>query len=175
MQAYYKANKAQFDQPATRTVRHILVKTKAEAAKVRALLAANDTAANWAKVAKKYSIDTGTKNSRRQPRARSSGARWSSPSTTRPSPLPVNTISAPVKSQYGWHVLEVTAITPAKKSTYASAKANIKSTLTSQMQQKTWQAWLAKATKAAAISYAAGFNPDTLTASPSPAPSPSSS
>ncbi len=62
MQAYYKANKAQFDQPATRTVRHVLVKTKAEALKVRALLAADDTAANWAKVAKKYSIDTGTKN-----------------------------------------------------------------------------------------------------------------
>ena len=52
-----------FDQPATRTVRHVLVKTKAEALKVRALLAANNTTANWAKVAKKYSIDTGTKNS----------------------------------------------------------------------------------------------------------------
>ncbi|MGZ4198910.1 MAG: peptidyl-prolyl cis-trans isomerase [Thermoleophilia bacterium] len=174
MQAYYKANKAQFDQPATRTVRHILVKTKAQAAKVRALLAANDTAANWAKVAKKYSIDTGTKNSGGSLGPIKRG-QMVKPFDNAAFTLPVNTISVPVKSQYGWHVLEVTAITPAKASTYASAKANIKSTLTSQMQQKTWQAWLAKAMKAAAISYAAGFNPDTLTASPNPAPSPSSS
>jgi len=174
MQAYYKANKSQFDQPATRTVRHILVKTKAQALKVRALLAANDTTANWDKVAKKYSIDTGTKNSGGSlgPIRRGQMVK---PFDNAAFSLPVNTISVPVKSQYGWHVLEVTAITPAKKSTYAGSEATIKSELTSQMQQKSWQAWLSKALKAAAIKYATGYNPDTLTASPSPAPSPSSS
>ena len=70
--------------PPPRTVRHILVKTKAQAAKVRALLAANDTAANWAKVAKKYSIDPGTKN-RAAASGPSSAARWWRPSTRRPS------------------------------------------------------------------------------------------
>ena len=44
-------------------MRHVLVKTKAEALKVRALLAADNTDANWAKVAKKYWTDPGTKNS----------------------------------------------------------------------------------------------------------------
>ena len=43
--------------------RHVLVKTKAEAAKVRALLAADNTDANWKKVAKQYSIDPGSKDS----------------------------------------------------------------------------------------------------------------
>ena len=118
MQAYYKANKAQFDQQATRTVRHILVKTKAEALKVRALLAANDTTANWAKVAKKYSIDTGTKNSGGDLGAIRRG-QMVKPFDSAAFSLPLNTISAPVHSQYGWHVIEVTAITPAKKSTYA--------------------------------------------------------
>ena len=174
LQAYYNAHKSQFDQPATRTVRHILVKTKAQALKVRALLAANDTNANWDKVAKKYSIDTGTKNSGGSlgPIRRGQMVK---PFDNAAFSLPVKTISVPVKSQYGWHVLEVTAITPAKKSTYAGSEATIKSELTSQMQQKNWQAWLSKALKAAAIKYATGYNPDTLTASPSPAPSPSSS
>jgi len=80
-----------------------------------------------------------------------------------------------VHSQYGWHVLEVTKITPAQKSTFASAESSIKSTLTSQMQSNTWKSWLAKQQKSATILYAAGFNPDKLTASPSPAPSASSS
>ena len=40
--------------------------------------------------------------------------------------------------------------------------AKIKSTLTSQMQTKTWQAWIAKAKAAADIKYAAGYDPDLL-------------
>ena len=58
---YYNAHKSQFNQPETRDVRHVLVKTKAEAETVRALLAANNTDAEWAKVAKQYSTDPGSK------------------------------------------------------------------------------------------------------------------
>ena len=68
-------------------------------------------------------------------------------------------------------MLEVTKITPAKASTYAGSKAAIKTTLTSQQQQKAWAAWLATAQKTAKIVYAPGFNPDSLTASPAPSPS----
>ena len=42
--------------------RHVLVKTKAEAEKVRALLEADNSDANWKKVAKKYSTDPGSKD-----------------------------------------------------------------------------------------------------------------
>ncbi len=170
MQAYYKANKSTFDQAATRTVRHVLVKTKAEALKVQALLTANNTNANWAAVAKKYSTDTGTKNSGGSLGAIKRG-QMVKPFEDAAFSLKINTVSAPVHSQYGWHVIEVTKITPAKASTYAGSKAAIKSTLTSQMQQKAWSTWLAKAQKTAKIYYAAGFNPDTLTASPAPSPS----
>jgi foldase protein PrsA len=174
MQAYYKAHKSTFDQPATRTVRHVLVKTKAEALKVQALLAADNTTANWIKVAKKYSIDTGTKSSGGNLGPIHKG-QMVKPFENAAFAAKLDTVSAPVHSQYGWHVLEVTKITPAKKSTFASAEASIKSTLTSQMQDNTWKSWLAKQQKAATILYAAGFNPDKLTASPSPAPSASSS
>ncbi len=56
------ANKAQFDQPESRDLRHVLVKTKAEAETVRALLEADPSDANWKKVAKKYSEDPGSKD-----------------------------------------------------------------------------------------------------------------
>ena len=174
MQAYYNANKSQFDQPATRTVRHVLVKTKAEALKVQALLAADNTTANWIKVAKQYSTDTGTKSSGGNLGPIHKG-QMVKPFENAAFAAKIDTVSAPVHSQYGWHVLEVTKITPAQKSTFASAESSIKSTLTSQMQSDTWKSWLAKQQKAATILYAAGFNPDKLTASPSPAPSASPS
>ena len=174
MQAYYNANKSQFDQPATRTVRHVLVKTKAEALKVQALLAADNTTANWIKVAKQYSTDTGTKSSGGNLGPIHKG-QMVKPFEDAAFAAKIDTVSAPVHSQYGWHVLEVTKITPAQKSTFASAESSIKSTLTSQMQSNTWKSWLAKQQKAATILYAAGYDPDKLTASPSPAPSASSS
>ena len=81
----------------------------------------------------------------------------------------------PVKTQYGWHVLEVTAITPGKTVTYEQSKAQIKQMLETQSQQSSWQTWLDKATKDANIQYAAGFDPAKLTAPASPQPSASAS
>ena len=165
MKAYYQANKTQFVKQATRTVRHILVKTQTEALKVRALLVANNTDANWDRVAEKYSIDPGTKNSGGDLGAITRGE-MVKPFDRAAFSLPLNTISAPVHSQYGWHVIEVTAATPAKTTSFAGAKANIKSELISQA----WQSWLAKAQKAARIDYAPGYDPVQLTAPPSPSP-----
>jgi len=178
IQAYYKANKAQFVKQPTRTVRHILVKTRAQALQVRALLVADDTDANWDKVAEKYSIDPGTKNSGGDLGAITRGE-MVKPFDRAAFSLPLNTISAPVHSQYGWHVIEVTAMTPASTTSFADAKATIKSTLVSQA----WQAWLNKAKMAAKIDYAPGYNPVQVVPSPSaspraqgsPSPSPSSS
>jgi parvulin-like peptidyl-prolyl isomerase len=174
MQAYYKAHKSSYDKPATRTVRHVLVKTKAEAEKVRALLVADNTTTNWAKVAKKHSTDTGTKNIGGSLGAIHKGEMVKAFENAAFS-LPLDAISQPVHSQYGWHVLEVTKITSAKKSTYASAKSSVQSTLESQLQQKAWSSWPTKAQKAAKILYAVGFDPAQLTASPSPSPSSSPS
>ena len=165
LQAYYKANKAQFVKQPTRTVRHILVKTRAQALHVRALLVANDTDANWDRVAEKYSIDPGTKNSGGDLGAISRGE-MVKPFDRVAFSLALNTISAPVHSQYGWHVIEVTAMTPASTTSFADAKASIKSTLVSQA----WQEWLNKAKMAAKIDYAPGYNPVQVVPSPSASP-----
>jgi foldase protein PrsA len=164
-------NKSQFVVPDAVDARHVLVAAKADAEKVQQLLTADPSDANWKKVAKKYSIDPGTKDK--------GGALGSFPEG-RMVPefdkvafsIKPGTISVPVKSQFGWHVIEVTKKTPGSTKTFAEAKSMIEQSLKFQLQTKAWTDWLAKVTKDAGILYAAGFDPKTLTASPSPSGSP---
>ncbi len=170
--AYYKdpANKSQFVTAATVTARHVLVKTKALALKVEALLKANNTNANWAKVAKKYSIDTGTKSIGGSLGTFPKG-RMVKPFDNAAFSLKVGVVSAPVKSQFGWHVIEVTKKTPGSSKTFAQAKTLIQSQLLYTAQSNAWSTWLKGVEKNLSITYLPGYNPDTLTASPSPSAS----
>jgi parvulin-like peptidyl-prolyl isomerase len=172
MQAYFSDpnNAAQFNVPDQVAARHILLKTKAEAEKVKALLAANNTDANWKAVAKQYSTDPGTKNTGGD-LGTFDKTRMVAPFANAAFALPLNTVSDPVKTQYGWHVIEVTQKIPGKKQTFAEAKSTIEQTLKYKLQTTAWDTWLKDAEKAAGIKYAAGFNPASLTASPSPAAS----
>ena len=170
------ANKAQFEQAETRDARHILTKTKAAAEEARALLVADPSDANWTKVAKKYSEDPGSKDAGGTLGAVSKGrmvpefekAAWQ---------LKVNEISQPVKSQFGWHVIEVTKVTEAATQTFDQAKERIRQMLLFQDQATAWTKWLKDATKEAEVVYAAGYDPDKLSAPATPAsqPSPSAS
>ena len=170
MQQFWKQHSSEFQQPPTRTVRHILVKTKAEAEKVRALLVADPSDANWKTVAKRYSTDPGTKDNGGNLGPVKKGM-MVPPFDKAAFSLKKGVISQPVKSQLGWHILEVVSINPGKSVTFEQSKDRIKQTLMAQEQQKVWQDWLTKAEKDAKIMYAAGYNPQQLTASPSPAAS----
>jgi foldase protein PrsA len=168
------ANKSQFNVPESIDARHVLVKTKAEADKVRALLEADNSDANWKKVAAQYSTDTGSKSN--------GGSLGNFPKGRMVKPfedaafaLKVGEISQPVKSQFGYHVIEVTKKTPATKQTLEQAKTTIEQQLKYQKQSTAWESWLKKAMAAAGVAYAVGFDPATLTASPSAAASPSAS
>jgi foldase protein PrsA len=180
---YYEKNKDQFDTPETRKVRHILVKTKAQAEKVRALLVADPSDASWKKVAKKYSDDPGSKDSGGDVGDVTPGMMF--PAFDKEAfDLEVDQISQPVKTQVGWHVLQVTKITPAKKSTLKSATKGIRQNLLATQQQKLWEKWLKQAQKDADVQYAEGYDPKQLmkakpsakpTRSPSQSPSASAS
>jgi foldase protein PrsA len=167
--AYYKdpKNAAQFVVPDSIDARHVLVASKAVAEKVQKLLAANNTDANWAKVAKQYSTDPGSKDK---------GGSLGSFPKGRMVPefekvafsIKPGTVSVPVKTQFGWHVIEVTKKTPGSSKTEAQAKSMIEQALKLEMQTTAWTKWLSDAETKAGIMYAAGFDPAVLTASPSP-------
>ena len=53
-------------------------------------------------------------------------------------------ISQPVKTQYGYHLIEVTDITPAKQQTFDEVKAQIETQLVDPKKAAAWDAWLAK-------------------------------
>jgi parvulin-like peptidyl-prolyl isomerase len=167
-QTYYDKNKSSFNTPETRTMRHILVKTKAQADQVRALLAGG---ADWKTVAKKYSIDPGSKNNGGSLGVVKPGAMV--PAFDKAAfALKVNVISQPVKTQFGWHVIQVTKIVAGSSTTFEKAKAQIKSQLLTTKQQAIWSAWLKKRTAAAKIKYADGFDPTVLKATKQPTSTP---
>ena len=135
---YYKKNTQQYVQPESRDVRHILVKKKALADSLYAQIKGG---ANFAALAKKYSQDPGSK---------ATGGKLTI-SKGRQVPefdkvafvLKVNELSQPVKTQYGWHIIQ--ALTPIKKSTttpLSQVKAAIKQQLLQKKKQDTMKKWV---------------------------------
>ena len=167
LQDYWKAHSATYQKKETRTVRHVLVSTKAKAEKVRTLLVAGST---WKKVAKQYSTDASSKNSGGSLGAITKGTMVAA-FDRKAFSLKKGVISQPVKASDGWHIIQMTAIRPAKSVTFARAKGKIRQTLLKQAQKQAWQDWIAQATKDAHVKYAAGYDPQELSASPSPSAS----
>ncbi len=175
VKAYFDdpANASQFKQPESRDTRHVLVKTKAEAEQVRALLVADSSDENWKKVAKQYSEDPGSKDTGGVYAGVTKDSGFAPEYVKTAWSLDVDEISAPVKTQFGWHIIQVTKITPAKTQTFDEAKETIRQMLLYQEQATAWTKWLKQAMKDADIVYAPGYDPDKLTAPPTPATQPS--
>jgi foldase protein PrsA len=187
LQDYYNANKSTYMVAETRKIRHILIAPKsadasasttttvagatatytqaewdaalATAQKVRALLV---NGGDFATLAKQYSDDTGSKDQGGDLGAQPKGAMVPEFDTVAWS-LKLNEISQPVKTQYGYHIIQVTQITPASQQTFAQVKETIRTTLLNTEKRKIWDAWLAKTEKDLAVTYKAGMAPTTTT------------
>jgi foldase protein PrsA len=136
-QAYYAANSAQFNVPETRTVSHILVATQAEANTIRAQV----TPANFAALAAKYSTDTTSKvqgGNLGPIRASEVVAPFAKAAFA----LKVGQISQPVHSQFGWHIIYVTKVTPAHHTAEAAAIPGIISSQLTSKRTAAYQAWV---------------------------------
>lgn len=167
-QTYYTQNKASFTQPKTREVRHILVNSKSLALQIEAKLKAGQS---FAKLAKKYSKDTGSAQVGGKLCVAHGGQTGSCIQTVPPFDkaafsLKTNEISPPVKSQYGWHVIQALGpVKPAHTQTFKEVESEIKSNLAQQQKQTAWANWLAKVKKdyAGKVKYQTGYAPATTT------------
>jgi foldase protein PrsA len=162
--AYYAKNKSQFAVPAQRHVRHILVKTKAQADKLYAQLKVSDK--NFAALAKKFSTDTSSA-------VNGGDLKMIQKGQTVPTfdavafKEPANKVSEPVKSTYGYHLIEALGpVTPAStRKLDATLKASIKTQLIGTAKQKKISSWLngVKSGLSKDIKYAKGYAPAATT------------
>ena len=167
IKSYYDKNKKQYEtpaQPPSRDVRHILVKTKAQADKLYAQLQKNP--GKFAALAKKYSTDTSSaQNGGRLPPGTAVKGRLVKPFEDVAFSIPTNKISKPVHSQFGWHIIEalgpVKAGTPAKPTPLSQVKEAIRQQLLSQDKQQEMNKWLNGIRKhyCGKIAYAKGYAP----------------
>lgn len=160
VKTYYDKNKKAYATPASRVVRHILVKTKALADKIYQQLSVSD--AQFAALAKKYTIDPGSKKN---------GGKLGSIQKGQTVPvfdkvafsIPTGKVAKPVKSSYGWHVIEATADTvPAsQKPLNAALQKTIRTNLLNQKKQSVANKWFTDFQKKIEKNtrYAAGMAP----------------
>jgi foldase protein PrsA len=143
IQDFYNKNKARFAQPEKRDLRVVLTKTKGEADKARAALESGDS---WKTVAKKYSIDDTSKAAGGKLPAQAKGT-LDKELDDAVFAAKKNQLDGPIKTQYGYYVFTVTAVTAASQQTLAEAKETIKQTLQSQNQQKALDTFVKDFTK----------------------------
>ncbi|HEY1480208.1 MAG TPA: peptidylprolyl isomerase [Gaiellales bacterium] len=164
--AYYAKNKSQFKVPATRHVRHILVKTKALADQLYAQLKTSDK--SFAKLAKKYSTD-------KTSAVNGGDLKMIQKGQTVPTFDAVafsekaGVVSKPTKSTYGYHLIE--ALGPIKAASYRPLDATLKKSINTQLvgtaKQKKITTWLngLKTSLAKEITYATAYKPVSTTTS----------
>jgi parvulin-like peptidyl-prolyl isomerase len=159
VKAYYDKNKAQYGTPETRAVRHILVKPnqKALADDLYAQLKADG---NWNALAKKHSQDPASKNQGGKMTATKGQLVPEFEQTA--FTIGDNGISKPVKTQYGWHIIQ--ALGPVKKSQstpYAQVQPAIRQQLLQENRNKEMEKWVADMRKdlEGETTYQVGYKP----------------
>jgi foldase protein PrsA len=163
---YYAKHKAQYQtpaQPESRDVSHILVKSKALADRLYAQLQANPKL--FPKLAKQYSKDPSSAKAGGVLAGGDVKGRFVKPFETVAFSLKTHQISKPVKSKFGWHIIEATGPikppTKAKPTPLSQVKEAIRQTILQNKKTAAIQKWQTKLTKdyCKTIAYQAGYAP----------------
>jgi parvulin-like peptidyl-prolyl isomerase len=162
IQNYYNANKSVYQQKESRTVRHILVPSRALANRLYTQLA-SDHERNFAALAKRYSKDPGS--------AAKGGQLTVTQGQTVPAfdktafALKKGQLSRPVHTQYGWHIIQaLTAVKPPSVTPLSKVKASIRQQLEQQQKTQAMTSWVDGVKKdyckGANVKYAPGYAPN---------------
>jgi parvulin-like peptidyl-prolyl isomerase len=170
--AYYTENQSQYSTPESRDVRHILIqekkadgstdfaKSKVEAERVYEELT---NGGDFAAIAKESSADPGSKDT--------GGKLTITRGQTVPEfdkvafDLKEGVVSQPVKTTYGYHLIEaLSAVRKAKVTSLEDVRATIRSTLLQEKKNDAMTTWLEDLRKdyEGKVSYAAGYEPPEL-------------
>jgi parvulin-like peptidyl-prolyl isomerase len=155
IEAFYKKNKAQYQQAATREVRHILVKTKKKADSLHGQLKGGG---DFAKLAKANSEDPGSKS--QGGKLTVSKGQTVPPFDKAAFSLDKGELSAPIKTQYGWHIIE--ALSDVKKASTTplpQVKEAIKQQLLSEKKTKEMREWIDGLKEEFDVAYQTGYEP----------------
>ena len=161
IKSYYDSHKTQYGQPESREVRHILVQKKALADQLYAQL---KSGANFTALAKRYSKDPGS--------ASNGGKLTVSKGQTVPEfdkttfKLKKDQLSAPIKTQYGYHIIQALSdVKPAQSTPLSKVKASIRQQLEQQQKNDAMTKWVTDTKKhycgGTRIKYQVGYQPTT--------------
>jgi parvulin-like peptidyl-prolyl isomerase len=154
---YYKENTDQYQTPAQRDIRHILVKKNQKVLADR-LATQLRSGASFPKLARQYSQDPGSKKAGGQ--LEISKGQTVAPFDKVAFSIARNKISDPVQTQFGWHVIEaLSAVKPAKTTPFKQVKEAIRQQLLQTKKNEKSSSYVEDLKKSDDVSYQVGFAP----------------
>jgi len=141
VQDFYDQNKEQFQQPESRDIRLILNKDQAKVEEAKKALDADNSDANWQKVAAQDSTDPSSKDK--------GGVRQGVTKGTLEGDLdaqvfgaPTGQVVGPVQTPLGFYVFQVDKVTPATTQPLSAVEAQLKQQLAAQKQQTAFSSFI---------------------------------
>jgi len=158
---YYDQHRSQYGVPEQRVIAHILVKKKELADKLYTEI---QNGANFAKLAKKYSQDPGSKNL--GGKLTVSKGQTVAPFDQTAFLMRTGQVSHPVKTEFGYHIIKALGpIKEAKTTPFSQVKESIRQQLLQQKKNDLMTKWVDKVKKdfAGDIHYRVGYAPPATT------------
>ncbi|KJR47935.1 Foldase protein PrsA precursor [Desulfosporosinus sp. I2] len=156
IKTFYDQNISNYSQPESVKARHILVKTEEEA---NAIIVQLKAGADFVQLAKEKSIEPGAKDSGGDLGTFTKGKMVPEFETAAFSQKVGAFSTTPVKTEFGYHVIQVEAHTPAAAPDFEKVKAQVSQDALNQAKDTKFQTYFDELRKNAKIEYSQGYKP----------------